>query len=89
MPISSYVLRCRKEHQFELLGRLCAMSGVTAGEFRDGGIPVAAETSTDAEARAMGERLESLPGVHGAVLVYHNFEDLEPEPNDRHEDQSS
>jgi len=80
MPVSSYVIRCHADVREAVLARLASEPGVTVGTATREGIPVAAETPSTDAARALGERLESLPGVLSATLVYHNFEDLESEP---------
>jgi nitrate reductase NapAB chaperone NapD len=75
MPVSAYVIRCPPEDQSGVLDQLRAIPGVDVGETNDTGIAVATDTPTTRAAAELGERLQQLPGVKSAVLVYHNFED--------------
>jgi nitrate reductase NapAB chaperone NapD len=77
MPVSAYVIRCAPDDQSAVLTRLRAIPGVEVGETNGTGIPVATETPTTRAAAALGEQLQQLPGVKSAVLVYHNFEDVD------------
>jgi nitrate reductase NapAB chaperone NapD len=77
MPVSSYVIRCLPEDQPRVRAQLHRIPGIEVGEAADTGIPVATEAGTSREAEAVGEQLQRLEGVTSAVLVYHNFEDLE------------
>lgn len=86
MPISSYVLRCAPQDQAAVRRSLAELGGVVVGEATDLGLPVAADTPSTRDAEALGERLQQMPGVKSAVLVYHNFEDVadaEAAPPDR------
>jgi len=75
MPISSYAIRCREEQRQSVINQLHRLAGVTVGPETPRGIPVVVTSATTREARESGERLEAIPGVQSAVLVYHNFED--------------
>ena len=55
---------------------LAAFEGVTVGEGSADGLPVVADTATTRAAEELVERLQKVPGVKSAVLVYHNFEDV-------------
>lgn len=79
MPISSYVLRCAPQDQAAVHRRLAAFDGVTVGEATELGLPLVADTPSTRAAEDLGERLQQLPGVKSAVLVYHNFEDVADE----------
>lgn len=79
MPISSYVLRCAPQDQPAARRALAKIDGVTVGEATDTGLPVVADTATTRGAEELGERLQQVPGVKSAVLVYHNFEDVADE----------
>lgn len=79
MPISSYVLRCAPQDQPAVRRALAELDGVTAGEATDAGMPVVADTATTRAAEELGARLQQVPGVKSAVLVYHNFEDVADE----------
>lgn len=81
MPISSYVIRCAPDDRAAVQHQLRALPGVEIGEATDFGFPVAADTATNRAAQDLGDKLQQLPGVKSAVLVYHNFEDL----NETHE----
>lgn len=76
MPISSYVVRCLPADQPAVQAHLRALAGVELGEPTDTGIPIVADTPRARAAEELGERLQCLPGVKSAVLVYHNFEDV-------------
>ncbi|MBI5693387.1 MAG: chaperone NapD [Verrucomicrobia bacterium] len=54
-------------------------AGSAVGEAADGGLPVVADTASTRAAEELGERLQQVPGVKSAVLVYHNFEDVADE----------
>lgn len=79
MPISSYVIRCSPEDQAGVLQALRALPGTNVGEATELGVPIATDTPTTRAAAEMGERLQQLPGVLSAILVYHNFEDVADE----------
>jgi nitrate reductase NapAB chaperone NapD len=76
MPISSYVIRCAPGDQLAVRRQLEALGGVETGAATALGIPAVAETPTTRAAQDLGDRLQQLPGVQSAVLVYHNFEDV-------------
>ena len=77
MPISSYVLQTEGHDQVEALRALGELEWVTIGEPEPNGIPVVIESTTENEAKSRGESLGTIPGISNAVLVYHNFEDLQ------------
>ncbi len=77
MPVSAYVIRCAPDDHPGVQAQLRALPGVEFGEPTATGIPVATDTPTTRAAAALGERLQQLPGVKSAVLVYHNFEDVD------------
>ncbi len=79
MPVSSYVIRCAPRDQSAVRQKLCAIAGVEVGAATELGLPVVADTPTTRAAAELGERLQQLPGVKSAVLVYHNFEDVADE----------
>jgi nitrate reductase NapAB chaperone NapD len=79
MPISSYVIRCAPADQPAVRQRLVAIGGVEVGEATELGLPVVADTLSTSAAAELGERLQQVPGVKSAVLVYHNFEDVAEE----------
>jgi len=76
MPISSYVIRYAPAEQSAVRQRLSALPGVEIGEATDLGLPVVADTATNRASMDLGDKLQQLPGVKSAVLVYHNFEDV-------------
>ncbi len=76
MPISSYVVRFPPGGLNRVCVALRAVPGLELGEASENGVAVVADTATSGEAEEMGERLQNLPGVSSAVLVYHNFEDV-------------
>ena len=78
MPVSAYVIRCAPEDQPGVRRRLLEMPEVALGEPTDTGLPLAVYTPSHRAATELGDQLQVLPGVRAAVLVYHNFEDLEP-----------
>ncbi len=80
MPVSAYVVRCAPEDQSRLRAELAGQPGIELGESASTGFPVAADTPTNRAAAELGERLQHLPGVKAAVLVYHNFEDVADDP---------
>ena len=79
MPVSSYIIRCPENRLSDVLQALAKLNPdqITVGCPTPSGIPVAADTRSTREASALGEHLQNLPGVSSAILVYHNFEDLE------------
>lgn len=77
MPISSYVIRTEQEDPSDILSALEQYPWVTVGEPAENGIPVVIESESEHEAKDKGDILAQVPGVSSAVLVYHNFEDLE------------
>lgn len=79
MPISSYVIRCLPGRADEACRALQALPEVTLGDVSDLGMTVVTETDTTQAAQQLGDRLQTLPGVLSAVLVYHNFEDVAEE----------
>ena len=62
-----------------MCAKLSQIPGVEIGEPTDTGIPVAAEAETTKAAEEIGDQLQNIRGVKSAVLVYHNFEDVEDE----------
>lgn len=80
MPVSAYVIRCAAEDQSRVRDGLAGLPAVDIGEPTPTGFPVAAEAPTNRAAAELGERLQQLPGVKSAVLVYHNFEDVADDP---------
>jgi nitrate reductase NapAB chaperone NapD len=80
MPISAYVIRCAPADQAGVLRELRALTGTRIGEATELGIPIATDTPSGRAAEEMGERLQQIPGVKSAVLVYHNFEDAADDP---------
>ena len=84
MPVSSYIIRCPENRQPEVVQALqrLAPGQIDVGTPTPGGIPVATDTRSTREASALGEELQNLPGVTSAILVYHNFEDLEESSSD-------
>jgi nitrate reductase NapAB chaperone NapD len=58
---------------------LAELAGVTVGDATVAGLPVVADTATTRGAEELGARLQQVPGVKAAVLVYHNFEDVADE----------
>ena len=77
MPISSYVLQIEGDDQETALRALSELAWVTIGQSETNGIPVVIESTSENEAKDRGEALANLPGISNAVLVYHNFEDLQ------------
>ena len=77
MPISSYVLRTEQKDPSAILKALGQYPWVTIGEPAENGIPVVVESQSEHDAQGKGDLLTKVPGVSSAVLVYHNFEDLE------------
>ena len=77
MPISSYVLQIEGESQEASLKALKELTWATIGESETNGIPVVIESASEQEAKQRGETLAELPGISNAVLVYHNFEDIQ------------
>lgn len=77
MPISSYAVRCRETEREAVATRLRGLEHITVGPATSSGIPVVVESSSTREAEESARRLEAVPGVESAVLVYHNFEDEE------------
>lgn len=77
MPISSYVLRTENQDPSAVLSALEQYAWLTIGNPAENGIPVVIESQSEHEARDKGDILAQVPGVSSAVLVYHNFEDLE------------
>lgn len=76
MPVSSYVLRCRSKDQTDILASLENLGEFQIGERSEDGMAIAVGTEDNAESEAMGHALSELPGVRGAILVYHSMEDL-------------
>jgi nitrate reductase NapAB chaperone NapD len=79
MPVSSYVIRCAPADQPAARQELGKIAGVEVGAATALGLPVVADTPTTRAAAELGERLQQIPGVKSAVLVYHNFEDVADE----------
>ncbi len=80
MPVSAYVIRCAAEDQSRVRAELTGFPEVEIGDPTPTGFPVAADTPDNRAAADLGERLQQLPGVKAAVLVYHNFEDVADDP---------
>ena len=76
MPISSYVIRCAPQDQPAVRRRLAELAGGTGGDAAEYGLPVVADTPDARTAEDLGARLQQVPGVKSAVLVYHTFEDV-------------
>lgn len=76
MPVSSYVLRCHREDQIDILASLESLGRFQIGERSVDGMAIAISTEDNAESEAMGLALSELPHVRGAILVYHSMEDL-------------
>jgi len=76
MPVSSYVVRCAPGDQPAVRRQLAAIAGVEVGDATELGLAVAVDAPGTREAMELGERLQQVPGVTSAVLVYHNFEDV-------------
>ncbi|MBL9172140.1 MAG: chaperone NapD [Verrucomicrobiales bacterium] len=79
MPVSAYVIRCTPGDLPGVRQRLLEIPEVALGEPTDTGLPLSVYTPTHRAATELGDRLQVLPGVRAAVLVYHNFEDLDPD----------
>lgn len=77
MPISSYVVRYQHQDKEAVLEGLASIPGVSIGSAENDGVPVVLETESSKDASLIGERLGAVQGVIDAVLVYHNFEDIE------------
>lgn len=77
MPISSYVLQMESENREASLDALKKIPWVTIGESKTNGVPVVIESTSQQEAKERGETLADIPGISTALLVYHNFEDLQ------------
>ena len=76
MPVSRYVLRCRREDQTDILASLKTLGEFQIGERSEDGMAIAVDTKDNAESEAVGHALSELRGVRGAILVYHSMEDL-------------
>ena len=79
MPVSSYVLRCRRRDQAGILNALSELGSFEIGERSDDGMAVAVATGSNQESEELGLRLSEVPGVKGAILVYHSVEDIQKE----------
>ena len=77
MPVSSYVLRCRRNDQSQILGALAELGSFQIGERSDDGMAVAIATESNEASEVLGRTLSELPGVCAAILVYHSVEDLQ------------
>ncbi len=77
MPISGYVVKAGANRIAEIRRRIRDMDGVELGPAVDGQFALAAYSEDENGAERFGESLSSLPGVDQALLVYHNFEDVE------------
>ena len=76
MPVSSYVLRCRREDQERVLGALISVGDFDVGARSLDGMAIATATEDHESAEAVGRALKEVPGVLDAILVYYSVEDL-------------
>ena len=77
MPVSSYVLRCRRHDQSQILSDLSKLGTFQIGERSDEGMAVAVSSDSNEESEKLGIRLSEVPGVKAAILVYHSIEDIQ------------
>ncbi len=79
MPVSSYVLRCNRQDQSQILSSLPEIGPFQIGERSDDGMAVAVATASNQASESIGLALSELPGVKSAILVYHSIEDFQSE----------
>lgn len=77
MPVSSYVVTAATGRLNDAIESVSSISGVLIGEPNQDSFPAAFSSDTEQEAQDLGRRIESAKGVSKALLVYHNFEDIE------------
>ncbi len=77
MPVSSYVLRCRRSDQSQILAALAKLGCFQIGERSDDGMAVAISSPSNEASEDLGRRLSEVPGIRAAILVYHSVEDLQ------------
>ena len=76
MPVSSYLVSTIDGGLAAAKRNLLAIENLTLGDEKGNCLCVAAYAESNAEAESLERRLNSLPGIEQAILVYHNFEDL-------------
>jgi len=77
MPVSSYVVTAESGLLEEAIESVSSIVGVRVGKLEKDSFPAAFSSESEAEAQMRGEEIENAFGVRKALLVYHNFEDVE------------
>ncbi len=75
MPISSLIVRIKKEKSEEIVQTINSMKEADVFEIHGDNIIVLTETKEHLEDKALWGEIEKIPGVLQCDLIYHNFED--------------
>jgi len=77
MPVSSYVVTATSGQLAEAIESVSKIEGMLVGASEEESFPAAFTSDTEKEAQDLGRQIEVAQGVSKALLVYHNFEDIE------------
>jgi nitrate reductase NapAB chaperone NapD len=77
MPISSLIIKTRKDKTLDVAKRLESFAEITVSEIHQHNIILMTETGKQDHDKALWEEIERIPGVLQCDLIYHNFEDEE------------
>lgn len=77
MPISSLIVRTRKEQTQEVADKLKDFAGVDVEKVEGARIVIVTDTTEQKKDKELWNNIENISGVLQCDLIYHNFEDEE------------
>ncbi len=77
MPISSLIVRTRKESTKSVAGILDQYPNVSVEDIHDDNIVIVTDTKEQKQDKELWKDIEGVSGVLQCDLIYHNFEDEE------------
>lgn len=81
MPISSLIVRIKKEKSEEIARTINSLKEADVFEIHGDNMIVLMETKESLEDKALWDEIEKIPGVIQCDLIYHNFEDSGSDSN--------
>lgn len=77
MPISSLIVKTKKNTAQGIVNQLENLNGVSVAHVQGDDIVLLTETFNSKEDKSIWDQIESTPNVLNIDLIYHNFEDVE------------